>query len=242
MHFRKELRSCSRKILACYLPLGDPLMPSDMADIYVACGVDILEVGFPDGNPVLDGSLVRNSMKRSLASGMTASQWRAQLSEVRHKLPYTYMVAMGYVDLSPLVASGDGELLADAVLQVGHASQPTSDTLQQVAFVSTRFEEQEILAARSATAYVMVQANEGRTGLRRSLPDENRVRIARLRKERVEVPILLGIGISTAAQTAKALGFGADGVIVGSACINAAIKGRYALSKFVRSVRDVLDA
>ena len=217
-------------------------MPLDMAQIYVSCGVDILEVGFPDLNPVLDGSLVRNSMKRSLGNGMTASRWRTQLSRIRDQFPDTYVVAMGYVDLSPLFVSDTGELLADAVLQVGNAPPAKSQLVQKVAFVSTRLEEREVLAAHSATAYVMVQANEGKTGLRKSLSTESRIRIERLRNEGIGVPLLLGIGISSAAQAAKALTFGADGVVVGSACIHAALKGRHALSRFVRDVRSVLDA
>lgn len=217
-------------------------MLPDMADVYAACGVDILEVGFPASNPAFDGELVRSSMTRSLENGTSVAVWRTGLAEIRARLPHAYVVAMGYRDLVPLVACRRGRWLADAVLKVGGAPPATGANLHRVAFVSTALEAGEVSTAREAgTAYVMLQANDGMTGLRRQLPPVNEARIAHLKEAGVSAPILLGIGISTPGHASEAVAYGADGVVVGSACIDAALKGRRALRSFLQSVRSALD-
>lgn len=238
-----ELHSKLRKLLACYVPLGDPLMPPDIVDVYISCGVDVLEVGLPASDPVLDGEVVRDSMERALKNGTSVGVWQRRLVELREKLPDAYLVAMGYRDMTALVTPGGGRPLADAVLQVGCAAPAAATRPQRVAFVSSQLEPAEVLAAKSEdTAYVMLQANAGRTGLRQCLPRENRTRIARLKEAGVGVPILLGIGISNAHQVSEALTYGADGVVIGSACIDAALKGRSVLTRFLTDLRAALDA
>lgn len=241
MHHGNVLPSPPHKLLVCYLPLGDPSMVPDMAEVYVSCGADVLEIGFPAADPVLDGRWVRDSMARSLSDGMTPACWKVRLSAIRRRFPETYIVGMGYTDLSLHVVADDGEPLADAVLELARALPETAGKQGRVAFVSTQLREAEVSAARATTAYVMLQANDGKTGLRRSLPAENRARIDNLRQAGVTAPILLGIGISTPAQAADAVAFGADGVVVGSACIDAAMRGRDALAGFVRELRAAVD-
>ena len=229
------------KTLVCYLPVGDPLMVTDMADVYVACGVDALEIGFPVFDPQLDGRWVRESMARSLKNGLSAADWTRMLSGVRSRFPHMYIVGMGYTDLSGHVIGDDGKPLVDALLELERGHAGTHENVKRVAFVSTRLGQDEVAAARSATAYVMLQANDGKTGLRPELPEANRARIDSLRRAGVGTPILLGFGISTPAQAAEAIAFGADGVIVGSACIDAAMQGRDALASLVRGLRAAVD-
>lgn len=241
MHHGNVLPSPPGKILVCYLPLGDPAMVPDMADVYVSCGADVLEIGFPAADPVFDGRWVRDSMARSLSDGMTPARWKARLSAIRRRFPETCIVGMGYTDLSPHVVADDGEPLVDAVLELPRAYPEAAGKPARVTFVSTQLREDEVSAARATTAYVMLQANDGKTGLRHNLPARNRARIESLRQGGVTAPILLGIGISTPAQAADAVAFGADGVIVGSACIDAAMRGRDELAGFVRELRAAVD-
>ncbi len=58
-----------RPLLACYLPVGDPLIPVEFIEVYIACGVDILELGMPSHDPYLDGDDVSASMARAIAAG-----------------------------------------------------------------------------------------------------------------------------------------------------------------------------
>lgn len=241
MRFGPYPNDSSRKLLACYLPLGDPLLPASLADVYVECGVDIVEVGLPHPDPILDGPLIRDSMARSLESGVTPQVWQRLVSELRLRYPDTYLVAMGYVNVVPYVASASCGYLADAVLHVGHSIPVEVGALEMVVFVSTDLLPAELEMARQASGYVMLQANEGKTGLRQTLPPESKPRIVRLREAGVAAPILLGIGVSTPEQCREAVELGADGVVMGSACVHAATQGEDRVWNLLTEVRRAID-
>ncbi len=242
MRCAHELGFDGKKLLACYLPLGDPQMIEDQAEIYVSCGVDILEIGLPHSDPFMDGSIVRNSMARTLSDGVDQQEWHKRLKALRHHFPSKYIVAMGYVDLLPIVANGSGGFLVDGVLHVGLAPPNQRVGVDRIGFVSTELVREELEVARQATGYIMLQANAGKTGLRNSLSPENGKRVSRLRAAGVQAHILLGIGISTPGHAAKAISLGADGVVIGSACLRAAERGAASLANFLTDVREALDA
>jgi len=58
-----------RPLLTCYLPVGDPLIPVEVTQVYIDCGVDILELGMPSPAPYLDGEDVSASMARAIDAG-----------------------------------------------------------------------------------------------------------------------------------------------------------------------------
>jgi len=242
MRYTHELSADGKKLLACYLPLGDPQMIEDQAEIYISCGVDILEVGLPHSDPFMDGAVVKNSMARALSDGVDHEVWRQRLKALRHRFPSNYIVAMGYVDLLPIVANGSGGFLVDGVLHIGLAPPNQGAAVDSIGFVSTELDSEELEVARQATGYIMLQANAGKTGLRNSLSLENSKRVARLRTAGVQAPILLGFGISTPGHAAKAVSMGADGVVIGTACLRAAEGGAASLGKFLTEVREALDA
>jgi tryptophan synthase alpha chain len=99
----------------------------------------------------------------------------------------------------------------------------------------------DIAAARLADGYVMLQAAPGLTGPRRSLDPSNAVRIAELRAEGVRAPIVLGFGISNGEHARAAVALGADGVVVGSAALRAALRGRAELSALLNDLRKGLN-
>jgi tryptophan synthase alpha chain len=67
------------------------------------------------------------------------------------------------------------------------------------------------------------------------------MRIAELRAEGVGAPIVLGFGISNGEQARAAVGLGADGVVVGSAALRAALKGRAELFALLNDLRNGLN-
>ncbi len=73
-----------------------------------------------------------------------------------------------------------------------------------------------------------------------SIPS-NAARIEALRVEGVGAPVVLGFGISNGEQARAAVGLGADGVVVGSAALRAALKGRAELSALLGDLRNGLD-
>lgn len=242
MRYTHELSSDGKKLLACYLPLGDPQMIEDQAEIYISCGVNILEVGLPHADPFMDGEVVKKAMARALSDGVDYEEWRQRLKTLRHRFSSNYIAAMGYVDLLPIVTNGSGGFLVDGILHIGLAPPNQGAAVDSIGFVSTELGRAELEVARQATGYILLQANAGKTGLRNSLSLENCKRVARLRTAGVQAPILLGFGISTPGHAAKAVSMGADGVVIGTACLRAAEGGAASLGNFLTEVREALDA
>ncbi len=108
-------------------------------------------------------------------------------------------------------------------------------------FLALPVTQADIAAARLADGYVMLQAAPGLTGPRACLDPANAQRIAGLRAEGVGAPIVLGFGISSGEQARAAVDLGADGVVVGSVALRAALKGRAELSLLLTDLRKSLD-
>lgn len=238
----EAVRSRGHKLLTAFMTLGDPLALANQAALYVECGVDILEVGVPHSRPFMDGQIVAQSMKRAIRAGVTPVVAHELLHRLRQQFVHTPIVVMGYGDLAPVVHARDGRALADAVLSIWNGVDRVPKDIARIAFVSSKTERHEIAAARDSRSYVMLQANRGKTGLRSSLPKINVANIRRVRRAGVRAPVLLGFGVSTPEQAALAVHFGADGVVIGSACLQAAQQGEAALRDFLTRVRSALDA
>ena len=242
----------SRPLLACYLPVGDPLIGNHIVDAYVDGGVNIVELGMPTHEPRLDGPDVADSMLRALASGIDLPRYFRQVSrELRARAPAVGTVCMSYED-SPILARSSLDTFesvdATLILSSGPAASDThvpagirEAGVRSVVFVPTRFTGRNIAAARACDSYVMLQAREGVTGPRPDLDSANAGKISRLRAAGVTAPILLGFGISTPEQAKSAIGLGADGVVIGSMCLRKAREGESAIRAFVRDVRAAID-
>jgi tryptophan synthase alpha chain len=236
------LQARARKWLTCFLTLGDPQALADQAGIYLESGVDVLEVGVPHANPYMDGPVVAQSMTRAVRSGVTHDVARRLLASLRRRFQRPPIVLMGYTDLTGLVRDRRGRPLADAVLQIGASPAAAApEDIARIGFISNRASPAEIEGARHSSGYVMLQANEGKSGMRDSLPADNRQKIERIRGSGIRAPVLLGIGLSTPQHVARAVRLGADGVVIGSACLQAAHAGEATLRDFLRQVRTALD-
>ena len=108
-------------------------------------------------------------------------------------------------------------------------------------FLALPLADADIAAATRASGYVMLQAAPGVTGPRAALDPVNAARIATLRAKGIAAPILLGFGISNGAQARAAMDLGADGVVVGSAVLRAAIQGPSALAACLKDLRNALN-
>jgi len=157
---------------------------------------------------------------------------------------------MAYPDLDfdRLYSSGGLHKL-DGILLLGLNTRPdrgqildqlVNSDVRCIGFVPSDYSKMDLDLARSSGGYVMLQAAPGATGPRRRLDKSNKQKIAELKAEGITCPILLGFGISTPDQAREACDLGADGVVIGSACVRLALRGPAALRDFVRSVRQIL--
>jgi tryptophan synthase alpha chain len=236
--------------LAAYFPLADPLAPIDLLDVYAGEGVDYVEFGWPANNPHLDGPDVRNAMKRAGLGDPGAALIAARGMLATHAArPRALLMAYAEPE-DPALA--DPSLLdaIDALLVVAPAADATRIGMETLArargvavssFLGLPLAEADIAAATRADGYVMLQAAPGLTGPRPALDPVNAARIGTLRAQGIAAPILLGFGISNGAQARAAMDLGADGVVVGSAVLRAALQGHSVLALCLKELRNALN-
>ena len=217
-----------------YLPLGYPdLHTSIEAAVALAeSGADILELGPPYSDPVMDGAIIQEATQTALAGGFRLRDLFPAVKEIAERtgvpvLVMTYwnpVVQYGvdrYAD--DLAAAGGAGLITpditpDAAGEWIAASERTGlDRIFLAAPTST--DERLDLIVRSSTGFVYTVSTMGITGERAQLDAAARTLVARLRDHGCQ-RACVGIGISTADQVAGVLDY-ADGAIVGTALVRA---------------------
>jgi tryptophan synthase alpha chain len=230
------------KALSIYLMCG-PDTPA-LAEAAVAGGADLLELGFPFSDPLADGPVVRRAAERALAQGMRTAACLDCLAETRARVGVP-LIPMTYASL--LEAYG-WERFADDARARGATSLIVADLpvdgraeLRRVQLVApTSTDERIRLAGERTDGWLYLVTVAGTTGARDALSPAFAL-LAERARALTDVPLYAGFGISTPEQAAAA-GELCDGIVVGSAAVIAADEGPAALERFVRSLRDALDA
>ncbi|MEX2181044.1 MAG: tryptophan synthase subunit alpha [Gemmatimonadaceae bacterium] len=247
----RALRESGRRALVCYVTAGHPDAAASRRLLreLPEAGADVIEVGVPFSDPLADGPIIQRSSQRALDQGVTLASTLDLIAETRPSVP---VVLFSY--LNPLLAAGDrvldrahtagvhGVLVTD--LPVG--ADPEREAwigggplafVRLVAPTTPAARMAEI--ARHGRGFVYLISRLGVTGVQEQLATTLPASIAALRAV-CDLPICVGFGISTAAQ-ARTVGALADGVVVGSALVQAAEEGVDAALALVRSFRAGLD-
>jgi tryptophan synthase alpha chain len=249
-------RAAGHRVLIPYITAGHPRREDTPALLrtLVEAGADIIELGVPFSDPIADGPTIQRSSQRALEQGTTLAWTLEVLREFRAHF-HTPVVLFTY--LNPVLnyglarfladaraAGADGVLLTD--LPVGSdpaLEQQFEDSglclIRLIAPTTGAARAREI--ARHAQGFLYYIARMGVTGataqLRAALLDE----VAALRSV-TDVPIAVGFGISTP-QQAAAVAQASDGVVVGSALIDALDRGGLAAGRdLIAGFRRALDA
>ena len=229
------------KTLVVYLMAGRET-PA-LAEAAVRAGADVVELGFPFSDPLADGPVIRRAADRALAEGMRTRECLRCLAETRERVDVP-LIPMTYSSL--LEAYGWDRFAVD-VRAAGATSMIVADLpaderrdLRRVQLVApTSTEERIALAAASTDGWLYLVSVAGTTGARASLSPALAGLAARARAM-TEVPLYAGFGISTPEQASAAAEL-VDGVVVGTAAVEAAADGAEALDAYVRSLRAALD-
>ena len=242
-----------RKILAPYLMCGFPspeLFPEMVAGV-VEAGADLLEIGIPFSDPLMDGPVIQRAGDVALRAEVRPPAVLRTMAAVSPGVPY---VLMTYVN--PVLAMG-AEAFADEAKGSGAAGVIVPDLPPEEGEGWSRVAKDRGLApvfmaapttpgtrlhriVELGAGFVYCVSLLGVTGVRSSLSDRARQVVTRVR-EATDRPALVGLGVSTPEQAAKACSF-ADGVIVGSALLKAVEdEGLAKAVDLVRSMRDALD-
>ncbi len=244
-----------RAALIGYLTAYDPDRQGALDRLFAACeaGLDLLELGVPFSDPTADGPTIQAAMSRALAAGATLQGALDLAAAVRARFDLP-IVLFGYANtfLRPgpedLVAracrSGvDGLLVVDLPPEhAGVLRDPARaaglDWIGLCAPTSTRARIDRVLAA--TTGFLYAVSLTGVTGARLDVDDPAlHAQLAALRA-RARVPVAVGFGVRGADQV-RALAHHADGVVVGSALVEAGREGVGALARLVRELRGGLD-
>src|SRR3984885_3931031 len=224
----------NRAALIAGLPAGFPTVDGGIAAIRAVLdhGADVVEVGLPHTDPVLDGPVIQTAVDIALRGGVRIGDVIRTVREAHHATGKP-VVVMSY--WNPIVrygierftselaeAGGAGCILPDLPVQESapwrrHAASRGLATIFVVAPSSAGERLQVITAAGSG--FVYASSLMGVTGTRESVSEAADSLVRRVRAT-TELPVCVGIGISSAAQAALVAGF-ADGVIVESVLVKA---------------------
>ena len=230
------------KTLVIYLMSGRDT--PELAEAAVEGGADIVELGFPFSDPLADGPVIRRAAEQALAAGMRTRACLECLALVRERVavplvPMTYsslLEAYGWERFAAdaRVAGASGLIVAD--LPAG--DRPALRRIQLVAPTST--DERLRLAGEQTDGWLYLVTVTGTTGARAGVSSALASLAERARTAAPGVPLYAGFGISTPADAHAAAEL-TDGVVVGSAALEAADAGPASLRDYVRSLRTALD-
>jgi tryptophan synthase alpha chain len=216
-------------------------------------GADIIELGVPFSDPVADGPTIQRSSQRALEQGVTLASVLELLAAFRARSD-TPVVLFSY--LNPVLAFGAERFCRDAVAAGAQGLLLTDLPVDGDPELETMLEESPLAlvrlvapttpAARAlriaerAQGFLYYIARLGVTGAGRELRSELTSELRRLRAL-TATPIAVGFGVSTPAH-ARLLAKDADGVVVGSALIDALDTGGVsAAAALLAGLRHALD-
>lgn len=245
-------RDEGRSALLTYIMAGDPSLPTSET-LALACergGADLLELGIPVRNPIADGPEIQAAGVRSLRAGTRPRDVLALAARLRRKteIPIiltTYMNPVFSMGLDNFAAkcseSGvDGVIVADMSPEESDKIRSSFDAngVEHVQLVAPSTPEDRARAiGRASRGFLYVVARSGTTGVHADIPPELAERLRRLRHS-TTLPLAVGFGISTKDQVRAVARMGADGVVVGSAIVQAIREGSKAeaIEAFVRNL------
>jgi tryptophan synthase alpha chain len=246
----RSLRASGRKILVPYVTGFVPGW-TDAIRAAVANGADAVEIGLPFSDPVMDGPIIQRASTIALQRGATTHTIFDELRSVDVNVPlvvmcyYNTVFRAGHERFAAMARNAGvcGVIVPDLPLEESEAWCQAADrehlATVMLAAPTAPAERLPLIAARSR-GFVYAVGLLGVTGERASLAD-SATTIARRVKDVTDLPVLVGVGVSDAAQAVQACSV-ADGVIQGAAVMRRLLdEGVDSVGSFVAEVRRALD-
>ena len=231
-----EIRASGRGALVGFLHVGYPDVPTSLAAMRALTGegdspgVDLVEVGMPYSDPMMDGVTVQRAGTRALERGVRTRDALAAVETVA--ATGTPAVVMTYWNLIEqygpdrfardlAAAGGSGMITPDLTPDEAGEWLAVSDAhgLDRIFLVSPSSTDTRLADTLAACrGWVYATAVMGVTGVRAATSSLAPPLVARIRAADPEVMVGVGLGISNGAQAAEVTGF-ADAAIVGSALV-----------------------
>lgn len=230
-----ELSSQGRAALIAFVMAGDPDPATCLAILKALprAGADVIELGMPFTDPMADGPSIQAAGLRALKAGTTLASTLEMIAEFRRSDSSTPIVLMGYYN--PIYVYGTAAFLRDAKAAgadglIAVDVPPEEDVelclpalaagMNFIRLATPTTDDARLPAVLANTSgFVYYVSITGITGA--AAPDAAKVASAVARiKRHTTLPVAVGFGVKNA-QAAKAIAASADGVVIGSALVDA---------------------
>ena len=255
----KDLRRKKAKAFIAFITAGDPNLKTteELVLAFERAGVDIIELGVPFSDPLADGPTIQAASQRALKKHVNLENILAVVKRVRRRsqVPIalmTYYNPVFHYGEEKFAARAkacgvDGVIIPDLPPEeagnlIAHARRNDLATVFFLSPTTTTKRMRRVVKASSGFIYYV--SLTGVTGARRQLPDTLRRQVS-LARRFTDKPVCVGFGVSTPGQI-KTVAAVADGVIVGSAIVNAIARQKNSktlvkhVSSFVRRLTSSL--
>ena len=227
-----KARADGRAALIGYLPVGFPSvdLSIDAMRAMVAGGADVIEVGVPYSDPVMDGPTIQEAAEQAVRAGVgLADAFRAVTAVADAGAAAVVMSYWNPIDRygvqpfaeSLAAAGGSGAITPDLIPDEAAQWLAASDAhhLDRVFLVAPSSTDARVVSTAAASrGFVYAASTMGVTGTRESVSGTAEALVSRVRALAPQIPVCVGLGVSDADQAAEVASF-ADGVIVGSAFV-----------------------
>jgi tryptophan synthase alpha chain len=229
------LKAEGRAALVTFLMAGDPDADASLAIIKAlpAAGADVIELGMPFTDPMADGPSIQAAGLRALHGGQTLRKTLQMVRDFRKADDATPIILMGYYN--PIYIYGVAPFLADAkaagvdgLIIVDLPPEEDDELcipalkagLNFVRLATPTTDDKRLPAVLANTSgFVYYVAITGITGAAAANAANVKVAVARI-KRHTKLPVAVGFGVRTA-ENARMIAEGADGVVVGTALVDA---------------------
>ncbi|CAI8614687.1 unnamed protein product [Vicia faba] len=257
----KRLKEQGKVALIPYVTAGDPDLSTtgEALKVLDSCGCDIIELGIPYSDPLADGPVIQAAATRALSRGTNFDSIIAMLKEV---IPQISTPIALFTYYNPILKRGTGKFMATVRDTGVHGlvvpDVPLEETkmlreeakkngIELVLLTTPTTPENRMRAiVDAAEGFVYLVSSVGVTGARSSVSGKVQALLREI-KEATTKPVAVGFGISTPEHVKQIAGWGADGVIVGSAIVKvlgdakSPQEGLKELESFTRSLKSALD-
>ena len=234
-----DLRRKKKKAFIAFITAGDPDLRTteQLVLAFENAGVDIVELGVPFSDPLADGPTIQAASQRALKKHVNLENILATVKRIRQRSQFqiafmTYYNPVCHYGGERFAARAracgvDGLIVPDLPPEEGHnlIRAARANGLATVFFVApTTTPKRMKQIVNAATGFIYYVSLTGVTGARQKLPDTitGQVKLAHRLSHK---PVCVGFGVSTPAQV-RTVAKVADGVIVGSAIVNAIAKNK----------------
>ncbi|CAL1383129.1 unnamed protein product [Linum trigynum] len=255
-----NLKSQGKVAFIPYITAGDPDLSTTAEALKVLdkCGSDIIELGVPYSDPLADGPVIQAAATRSLARG---TNFDSILSMLKKVVPEISAPIALFTYYNPILKRGVGQFMSTVKdtgihgLVVPDVPLEETELLRKEALKNnielvllttpTTPTERMKAIVEASEGFIYLVSSIGVTGARASVSTKVQTLLRDI-KEVTTKPVAVGFGISSPEHVQQVAGWGADGVIVGSAMVKllgeakSPEEGLLELEKFTKSLKAAL--